>query len=78
MKDPIESTQTYLEKHGAKDNIKLLEMPEIKGAKTLAFVVNDFVQEWVQYTDTFLVDSTCEYDFNGYILNTNKVHSQYK
>jgi len=53
----------YLEKHGAKENIKLLEMPEIQGAQTLAFIVGNFVQEWAQHTETFLVDSTCEYDF---------------
>jgi len=46
-------------------------MPEIEGAQMLAFVVEDFVQEWAQYTDTFLVDSMCEYGFNDYILSTN-------
>jgi hypothetical protein len=61
----------YLEKHGAKENIKLLKMPEIEGVQTLTFIVDDFVQEWAQHTDTFLVDSTCEYDFNVYILSTN-------
>jgi hypothetical protein len=70
-KDPIKSAQMYLEKHGAEENIKLLEMPEIEGVQTLAFIVDDFVQEWAQHTDTFLVDSTCEYDFNVYILSTN-------
>ena len=58
----------YLEKHGAEENIKLLEMPEIEGAQTLAFIVDDFVQEWAQHTNTFLVDSTCEYDLNDDIL----------
>ena len=66
--DPIKSAWMYLEKHGAEENIKLLEMPEIEGTQTLAFIVDDFVQEWVQHTDTFLVDSTCEYDLNDYIL----------
>jgi len=70
-KDPIKSARIYLEKHGAEEKITLLEMPEIEGARTLAFIVNDFVQEWAQYTDTFLVDSTCEDGFNDYILNTN-------
>jgi len=56
----VKSARIYLEKHGAEENIRLLEMPEIEGAQTLAFVVEDFVQEWAQYTDTFLVDSTCE------------------
>jgi hypothetical protein len=46
-------------------------MPEIEGARTLTFVVDDFVQQWVQYTNTFLVDSMCEYGFNEYILSTN-------
>ena len=58
--DPIKSAQLYLERHGAEERIKLLEMPEISGAKCLAFVVDDFVQEWVQHTETLLVDSTCE------------------
>jgi len=70
-KDPIKSAQIYLEKHGANKNIKLLDMPEIEGAQMLTFVVEDFMQEWAQYTDTFLVDSTCEYEFNDYILSTN-------
>ena len=54
-------------------------MPEIEGAQTLAFTVDDFVQEWAKFTDTFLVDSTCEYGFKtilllliNYIDNTNK------
>ena len=58
----------YLEKHGAEDNVKLLEMPEIKGTRTFAFIVDDFVQEWAQHTNTFLVDSMCEYDLNDYIF----------
>ena len=69
--DPIKSAQIYLEKHGAEENIRLLEMPEIEGAQTLAFIVEDFVEEWAQHTDTFLVDSTCEDEFNDYILDTN-------
>jgi len=48
--------------------IKLLEMPEIEGAQTLTFIVDDIMQEWVHQTDIFLVDSTCEYNFNDYIL----------
>jgi len=44
-KDPIKSARIYLEKHSAKENIRLLEMPEIEGARTLAFTVDDFVQE---------------------------------
>jgi len=75
IKDPVKSARIYLEKHGAEENIRLLEMPEIEGAQTLAFVVEDFVQEWAQYTDTFLVDSTCEGIFNDYILNTNQIYS---
>jgi len=54
-------------------------MPEIKGAQTLAFVVDDFVQEWAQHTETLLVDSTCEYNFdNIFSVLTNELHSQYK
>jgi len=70
-KDPIKSARIYLEKHGAEENIKLLEMPEIAGAQMLTFIVEDFVQEWAQYSNTFLVDSTCEDEFNHYILDTN-------
>ena len=70
-KDPIKSACIYLKKHRANENIKLLDMPEMAGAQTLAFVVEDFMWEWAQYTDTFLVDSTCEYGFNDYILSTN-------
>jgi len=69
----VKSTWIYLEKHGAEENIRLLEMPEIEGVQMLAFIVEDFVQEWAQYTDTFLVDSTCEGKFNGYIINTTVV-----
>ena len=58
--NPIKSTWLYLEKHGAEEGIKLLEMPEIKGAWTLTFIVDDFVQEWAQHTKTLLVDLTCE------------------
>ena len=60
--DPVTSTRLYLEKHGAKEHIELLKMPEIAGAKTLAFIISDFVQEWVQNTKTLLVDSTCKYN----------------
>ena len=62
-KDPIQSAQAYLEKDGTNENIKVLEMPEIEGARTIAFYVNDFVQEWAQHTNTFLVDLMCEYEF---------------
>ena len=56
------SARLYLEKHGAEDSIQLLEMPEVHGARTIAFIVEDFVQEWAQHTETLLVDSTCEYN----------------
>ena len=48
-KDPIESARPYLEKHGAEESIKHLEMREIKGARTFAFTIDDFVQEWPQF-----------------------------
>jgi len=67
-KDPIKSVWIYLEKHGPDEHITILEMPEIAGAKVLTFIVDDFIQEWAKFTDTFLVDSTCKYDFNSYIL----------
>jgi hypothetical protein len=57
----------------AEERIRLLKMPEIEGAQTLAFIVDDFVQEWAQHTETLLVDSTCEYEFNDYILSTNSL-----
>jgi hypothetical protein len=75
-KDPIKSARLYLEKHGAEEGIRLLEMPEIEGAQTLAFIVDDFVQEWAQHTETLLVDSTCEYNFKDYILSTNLLITQ--
>ena len=52
-KDPVKSAQMYLEKHRAKDNIKLLEMPEIESTQTLAFIVDDFMHEWVQHQHIF-------------------------
>ena len=70
-KDPIKSARIYLEKHGAEENIRVLEIPEIEGTQMLAFIVEDFVEEWAQHTDTFLVDSTREDEFNDYILDTN-------
>lgn len=70
-KDPIKSARIYLEKHGAEEHIRLIEIPEITGVRTLAFIVDDFVQEWAQHAETILVDSTCEYEFNDYILITN-------
>jgi len=59
-KDPIKSERVYLERYGAEENVRLLEMPEIEGAHTLTFIVDNFVQEWAEHTETFLVDSTCE------------------
>ena len=43
----------------------------VQGAKTLAFIVDNFVQGWAQHTETLLVDSTCEYNLNYYILSTD-------
>ena len=70
--DPITSAKLYLEKHGDKERIKLLKMPEITGTKTLAFVIDDFIQEWAQNAETLLVDSTCEYNLiNIFSVLTN-------
>jgi len=43
--DPIQSARIYLEKHGIEETITPLEIPEIEGARTLAFIVDDFMQE---------------------------------
>ena len=60
--EPIKSACIYLENHGAKERIKLLNLPVIEGAQTLAFIIDDFVEDWAQNTETLLVDSTCEYN----------------
>ena len=62
--------------HGAKEGVRLLYIPEIEGAKTLAFIVDDFLWVWVPHTETLLVDSTCEYGFNEIILSTNELITQ--
>ncbi len=67
-KDPIESAQIYLEKHGPENHIKVLNISEIPGTRTLAFIVDDFMREWAPYTDTFLVDLTCESNIKAIML----------
>jgi hypothetical protein len=74
--NPIKSVRIFIERHGAEERIKLLEIPEVEGAQTLAFIVDDFVREWAYNTETFLVDSTCEDNLNGYILSTNLLFTQ--
>ena len=61
-KDPIKSTRIYLETHGPEQRVQLLELPEIEGTQTLAFIIDDFVENWAENTETLLVDSTCEYN----------------
>ena len=59
--DPIESARIWCEQFGAEENIEIMEIGTVPHAKAFAFVVKDFMSKWARHTDSFLVDSTCEY-----------------
>jgi len=39
----------------------MVEMEPVTHSKAFAFVVKDFMEEWAHHTDSFLMDSTCQY-----------------
>ena len=59
--DPIESARKWCETSGAQENIEIVEMAPVPHSKAFAFVVKDFMEAWAHHTDSFLVDSTCQY-----------------
>ena len=59
--DPIESAHEWCLKFGAQEDIALVEMDPVPGSRAFAFIVKDFMEAWAHHTDSFLVDSTCEY-----------------
>ena len=63
--DPIESARMWCQAFGAQENVEIVEMDHIPHSKAFAFLVKDFMDAWAKNTDSFLVDSTCEY-FNSY------------
>ena len=59
--DPIESAREWCRTFGAQENVEMVEMEPVAHSKAFAFVVKDFMEEWAHHTDSFLVDSTCQY-----------------
>jgi len=59
--DPMESAQKYIHKFGNESNVKIIELSQVEGARSFAFIVTDFMHEWAVQTDTFLVDSMCKW-----------------
>ena len=39
----------------------MVEMEPVAHSKAFAFVIKDFMEAWAHHTDSFLVDSTCQY-----------------
>ena len=59
--DPIESARKWCQKVGMREKIEMVEMGPVPHSKAFAFIVKDFMEVWACHTDSFLVDSTCEY-----------------
>ena len=59
--DLIDSARQWCQEFGAEHNIELIEMDVVPYSRAFAFVVKDFMGAWACHTDSFLVDSTCEY-----------------
>jgi hypothetical protein len=59
--DPFDSARKYLDEHGAKSCISILEdVIGQPGTQALAFQVKDLVREWAPHTQELALDSTCE------------------
>ena len=39
----------------------MVDMDAVPHSKAFAFVIKDFMEAWARHTDSFLVDSTCQY-----------------
>ena len=59
--DPIESARKWCLNFGAQEHIELVDMAPVPHSKAFAFVVKDFMEAWAPHTDSFLVDSTCQF-----------------
>ena len=59
--DPVESAREWCQTFGAQENVEMVDMDPVPHSKAFAFVVTDFMDAWAHHTNSFLVDSTCEY-----------------
>ena len=69
--DPIESARKWCETAGAQENVEIVDMDPVPHSKAFAFVVKDFMEAWARHTDSFLVDSTCQYFKHSPFLTLN-------
>ena len=49
----------------------MVNMVQVPHSKAFAFVVKDFMEAWACHTDSFLVDSTCQYFKHPSFLTLN-------
>ena len=58
---PIESAHMWCRNFGAQEHVEMMDIAPVPHSKAFAFVVKDFMGAWAHNTDSFLVDSTCQY-----------------
>ena len=59
--DPIDSAREWCRTYSPEEGIEIIEMAPVCHARAFSFIVKDFMEAWACHTNSFLVDSTCEY-----------------